>query len=67
VTEATLREKETIMACMEHNCSVCKEMWFDNQPSGTCPKCGSYEVSSFFDEDPEPAYAGDEEPEKEIH
>jgi hypothetical protein len=40
------------MACMSHDCRICKAMWFDNQPSGECPKCGSYEVSSFFDEDP---------------
>jgi len=41
------------MACMEHECEDCKEMWFDNKASGACPKCGSWEVKSFFDEAPD--------------
>ena len=47
------------MACMEHSCRDCTEMWFDNQSSGVCPKCGSYEVASFFDEAPD-SYDEDE-------
>ena len=38
------------MACMEHQCDTCGEMWFDNKASGTCSKCGSYDVASFYDE-----------------
>ena len=42
------------MACMEHNCGTCGEMWFNNNHGGACPKCGSHDISSFFDEAPEP-------------
>ena len=35
---------------MEHECSPCGTAWFDNKYSGTCPKCGSYDVASHFDE-----------------
>jgi predicted nucleic acid-binding Zn-ribbon protein len=44
---------------MEHECEDCKEMWFDNKASGACPKCGSWEVKSFFDEAPD-SYDEDE-------
>jgi len=47
------------MACMEHECEDCKKMWFDNKASGACPKCGSWEVKSFFDEAPD-SYDEDE-------
>jgi predicted nucleic acid-binding Zn-ribbon protein len=36
---------------MEHECETCGTAWFDNKYGGTCPKCGSWEVASFFDED----------------
>lgn len=37
------------MACMEHECSSCGTVWFDNGP-GVCPKCGSQDIVSHFDE-----------------
>ena len=42
------------MACMEHNCGTCGEMWFNNDHGRACPKCGSQDISSFFDEASEP-------------
>jgi len=38
------------MACMEHDCRDCGEMWFDNKPDGECPKCESTNVAHFHDE-----------------
>jgi predicted nucleic acid-binding Zn-ribbon protein len=42
------------MACMEHECADCGHVWFDNEPpaASPCPKCGSHDVSHFFDEEP---------------
>ena len=39
------------MSCMEHVCRECDHEWFDNYPRGICPKCGSHEVSHYFDEE----------------
>lgn len=39
-------------ACMEHECWDCGEVWFDNKRFGRCPKCGSRNVSAWFDEEP---------------
>ena len=41
------------MACMAHDCRVCGMGWFDNQSGGPCPRCGSLDVTSDFDEPPE--------------
>lgn len=38
------------MATMEHHCRSCDETWFDNDPKGQCPKCGSDDVQDFWDE-----------------
>ena len=38
------------MACIEHHCTTCGAGWYDNQSAGRCPRCGSYEVASSFDE-----------------
>jgi len=38
------------MACMEHACRNCGHMWFDNSMDRECPKCGSNESVSHFDE-----------------
>ena len=50
------------MACMEHECEDCKEMWFDNKASGQCSACGSSEVRSFFDEVRDSQNESDEAP-----
>jgi predicted nucleic acid-binding Zn-ribbon protein len=41
------------VACMEHDCAECGATWHDNQRHPACPKCGSTNVSSHFDEYPE--------------
>lgn len=39
------------MACMEHWCGACGHTEFNNRPgAGSCPKCGSRDVVSTFDE-----------------
>lgn len=43
------------MACIAHKCRECRTMWEDNRRGGECPKCGSTDVTSHFDEyEPEP-------------
>ena len=44
------------MACMEHECTRCDWVGFDNASSTTCPRCGAL-CSSFYDED----YAPDDQ------
>ena len=39
------------MACMEHECNDCKYMWFDNSTDSKCPKCGSINTDSTYDEE----------------
>jgi len=47
---------------MEHNCSECGEMWFDNKYRPPCPKCGNTMGNGhFFDEAPECFYDDDYE------
>lgn len=42
------------MACMEHICSECGQVWFDNQVRPPCPMCGNSLCNAhIFDEDPE--------------
>lgn len=41
------------MACMEHFCHNCNNMWFTNTGGCKCPKCGSNEIVHTFDEEPE--------------
>jgi rubrerythrin len=38
------------MACMEHECSDCGHVWFDNSTVRTCPVCGE-RGSNLFDEE----------------
>lgn len=38
------------MACLEHICAVCKEVWFNNDQGTQCPKCGSTNYTTFYDE-----------------
>ena len=38
------------MACMEHECTRCSWVGFDNCTTTTCPKCGAL-CSSFWDEE----------------
>jgi predicted nucleic acid-binding Zn-ribbon protein len=39
------------MSCMTHDCRTCGHEWFNNsRAGGLCPKCGSDEVYSTFDE-----------------
>lgn len=40
------------MACMEHECYVCGWFQSDNKSrkEEPCPRCGSYQVGHFFDE-----------------
>ena len=37
------------MACLDHSCRDCDEMWEDNRSGGDCPACGSSHVAMFFD------------------
>jgi len=37
---------------MEHECDKCDAAWTDNAPGGSCPKCGSLDVTSYCDEEP---------------
>ena len=48
------------MACIEHECGDCGEIFMDNNSGGRCPTCGSHDVSSFFDEE-----SGASEPEEQ--
>jgi len=41
------------MACMEHACRECNEVWFDNQMGGVCPSCGATGCTNWFDEEPD--------------
>jgi predicted nucleic acid-binding Zn-ribbon protein len=41
------------MACMEHECGACGAVWHDNQMRPPCPLCGSTNVFSTFDEEPD--------------
>ena len=38
------------MACVDHSCRECGELWENNKSGGECPACGSDRVSSHFDE-----------------
>lgn len=38
------------MACMEHWCRKCNHMEFNNGNMFVCPKCGSTDISSTWDE-----------------
>jgi len=38
------------MACMTHECNECGAMWHDNKTHSKCPKCGSDDVYSEYDE-----------------
>jgi predicted nucleic acid-binding Zn-ribbon protein len=38
------------MACMEHLCGKCGHMEFNNQTRILCPKCGSDDVISHWDD-----------------
>lgn len=43
-------EREVIMACLEHFCTVCDWYSCDNMPRhGPCPECGG-RVATTFDE-----------------
>lgn len=44
------------MACMDHDCRKCGHGWMDNVAYPPCPKCGSLNVSSHFDEEPDRDY-----------
>jgi len=47
------------MACMEHVCLGCGRGEFNNKSGPAewpCPKCGSEEYSSHFDEEPDHDY-----------
>jgi len=53
--------KESIMACMEHNCLKCDHVWFNNRAYDYCSKCGSMQVSHHWDEvEDEPEEEDDE-------
>jgi hypothetical protein len=41
------------MACLEHLCLLCRHVWFSNRTE-SCPKCGSSDVDTWFDEQPDP-------------
>ena len=41
------------MACVEHRCSKCEAVWFDNSGDRECPECGSEDSIMMFDEDGE--------------
>ncbi len=43
------------MACLQHNCSKCEEMWFDNELKSLCPNGCKERISTYFDEQPEEA------------
>ena len=50
-----------MMACLEHECLNCGHTEFDNHAHcGGCKKCGSMEVTTFWDEadDDDPDYDG---------
>ena len=49
------------MACLEIVCGTCNDVTFSNQPGSRCETCGSYDVTTFFDEDPEPYTEWDSE------
>jgi|694.fasta_scaffold108912_6 hypothetical protein len=38
------------MACMEHTCNDCGKMVFNNNNLFVCPKCGSQNIASYYDE-----------------
>ena len=42
--------KHIVATCMEHYCHKCGNAWFDNEPRGRCPECGSGDVVHSFDE-----------------
>lgn len=42
------------MACLDHECRECGEMWADNDYTSECPTCGALNKTTFFDEWPEP-------------
>lgn len=45
------------MAAAGHDCRKCGAMWNDNVDGGECPECGSYSVTTFFDEfEPDPDF-----------
>ena len=53
-----------LMACLEHNCNVCKAVWFNNDQSTECPECGSQNYNTFFDEPPEDPHYEEEDRER---
>jgi predicted nucleic acid-binding Zn-ribbon protein len=55
------------MACMTHLCIRCDNEWMNNKNSGICPKCGSWQVNSQFDEegDDDPRWDDEEEEEED--
>ena len=40
---------EVTMGCIEHECRECGHAWFDNWPTGSCPRCGG-EARHWYDE-----------------
>ena len=56
------------MACLEHECNDCNEVWFDNNFYSSCPKCGSKDNRKMFDEqfDHYPEIPEEEEDEDDI-
>jgi len=39
------------MACVAHDCHDCDYGWEDNRRGGSCPQCGSDNITNHFDED----------------
>jgi len=39
------------MACLEHECLTCGNVWMDNRPYGECSMCGSTSFTNWFDEE----------------
>lgn len=42
----------SFMACMAHVCKDCSAQWEDNRHLSLCPKCGSGDIETVFDEMP---------------
>ena len=49
------------MSCLEHSCRDCDWMGFSNRFEDKCPKCGSNDIHTVFDEAPEHDEPEDEE------
>ena len=39
------------MSCLEHWCSDCNYVWFDNRQHASCLRCCSSNVHTWWDED----------------